>query len=59
MKRRKRGRRRVIGPEEVLVEVFVGWISTGATSIPCMSSGEEAKREIDAVVSDPDCPLDA
>ncbi len=50
MKRRKRGCRRVIGPEEVLAEAVPGWVSTAVTSISSMSNGEEAKLEIDAVV---------
>ncbi len=59
MKRRKRGRVALIGPEEVFAEAVPGWVSTAVTSISSMSNGEEAKLEIDAVVWDPGCPLDA
>ncbi len=58
-KRRKRGRFALIGPDEVLAEALTGKVRTAVTDIPSMSNGEEAKLEIDAVVWDPGCPLDA
>ncbi len=49
----------MIGPEDVLAEAVPGWTNTAVISIPSMSDGEGAKLEIDAVVWDTGCPLDA